>query len=126
MPKKPSRKTLVKKLDAVFSEYIRRRYAKNDIAQCVTCGKKDHWKNLQAGHFISRKHYATRWNEENVQVQCVACNVYRYGEQYLFGVYLGEEKSQELLQQSREVVKFSNVDLEIKINYFRSKIDELN
>ena len=126
MPKKPSRKTLVTKLDAVFSEYIRRRYAKNDIAQCVTCGKKDHWKNLQAGHFISRKHYATRWNEENVQVQCVGCNVYRYGEQYLFGVYLGEEKSQELLQLSREVVKFSNTDLEIKINYFKRKIDELN
>ena len=126
MPKKPSRKTLVTKLDAVFSEYIRRRYAKNDIAQCVTCGKKDHWKNLQAGHFISRKHYATRWNEENVQVQCVACNVYRYGEQYLFGVYLGEEKSQELLQLSREVVKFSNIDFEIKINYFKRKIDELN
>jgi hypothetical protein len=125
MPKSPSRKTLVTKLDAVFSEYIRRRYAKNDIAQCVTCGKKDHWKNLQAGHFISRKHYATRWNEENVQVQCVACNVYRYGEQYLFGVYLGEEKSQELLQLSRQSAKFSNIDLQEKINYFKMKINEI-
>jgi len=93
---------------------------------CVTCGVVLPWKSLQAGHFISRKHYATRWNEENVQVQCVACNVYRYGEQYLFGVYLGEDKSQELLQLSREVVKFSNIDLEIKINYFKRKIDELN
>ena len=59
MPKKPTRKTLITKLDKVFSEYIRRRYAKNDIATCVTCGKKDHWKKLQAGHFMSRKHYAT-------------------------------------------------------------------
>lgn len=126
MPKKPSRKTLVTKLDAVFSEYVRRRYAKNDIAQCVTCGKKDHWKNLQAGHFISRKHYATRWNEENVQVQCVACNVYRYGEQYRFGLYLGSEKSQELLQLSREAVKFSDYELQEKINYFKSKLDEIN
>ena len=126
MPKKPSRKTLVTKLDAVFSEYIRRRYAKNDIAQCVTCGKKDHWKNLQAGHFISRKHYATRWNEENVQVQCVACNVYRYGAQYLFGLYLGSDKSQELLQLSRQVVKFTDYELEEKINYFKSKIEEIN
>ena len=126
MPKKPSRKTLVTKLDAVFSEYIRRRYAKNDIAQCVTCGKKDHWKNLQAGHFISRKHYATRWNEENVQVQCVGCNVYRYGEQYLFGVYLGEEKSQQLLQESRGIVKFSDTDLVEKINYYKQLLIELN
>ena len=54
MPKKASRKTIVKKLDAIFSIYIRRRYAKDDIAECVTCGKQDHWKSLQAGHFMSR------------------------------------------------------------------------
>lgn len=124
--RKPSRKSLVTKLDKVFSEYIRRRYAVNDIAECVTCGKKDHWKNLQAGHFISRKHYATRWNEENVQVQCVKCNVYRYGEQYLFGLHLGQEVSERLLQESREIVKFSDYDLEEKINYFIDKLSELN
>lgn len=124
--RKPSRKNLVAKLDKVFSEYIRRRYAVNDIAECVTCGKKDHWKNLQAGHFISRKHYATRWNEENVQVQCVKCNVYRYGEQYLFGLHLGQEVSERLLQESREIVKFSDYDLEEKINYFNDKLSELN
>ena len=61
MPKKPSRKTLVKKLDKVFSQYIRRRFAVNEIAKCVTCGKQAHWKDLQAGHFMSRKHYSTRW-----------------------------------------------------------------
>lgn len=125
MPKQPSRKTLVSKLDAVFSEYIRRRYAKNDIAQCVTCGKKDHWKNLQAGHFISRKHYATRWNEENVQVQCVACNVYRYGEQYLFGIYLGKEKSESLLQESRNTLKISNTEIVEKINHYKQLIIDL-
>jgi len=124
--RKPSRKNLVVKLDKVFSEYVRRRYAVNDIAECVTCGKKDHWKNLQAGHFISRKHYATRWNEENVQVQCVKCNVYRYGEQYLFGLHLGQEVSERLLQESREIVKFSDHDLEEKINYFIDKLSELN
>lgn len=89
MPKKPTRKTLITKLDKVFSEYIRRKDAKNDIATCVTCGKKDHWKKLQNGHFMSRKHYATRWDEDNVGVQCSACNVFRYGEQYLFAKYLG-------------------------------------
>jgi Zn ribbon nucleic-acid-binding protein len=124
--RKPSRKSLVTKLDKVFSEYIRRRYAVNDIAECVTCGKRDHWKNLQAGHFISRKHYATRWSEENVQVQCVKCNVYRYGEQYLFGLHLGKEVSERLLQESREIVKFSDYDLEEKINYFNDKLSELN
>ena len=122
MPKKPSRKTIVNKLDKVFSEYIRRRYAKNGIAECVTCGKKDHWKNLQAGHFMSRKHYATRWDEENVQVQCKYCNTYRYGEQYLFAKHLGQEKADELLAKSRTMVKLKDWELEEMIEKYKKKL----
>ena len=125
MPKKPSRKTLITKLDRVFSEYIRRRKAKNDIAECVTCGKKDHWKNLQAGHFMSRKHYATRWDDRNVEVQCVGCNVYRYGEQYKFSKYLGDDLADELLALSRETRKFSNIDIEEMIEQYCEKIERL-
>ena len=125
MPKKPSRKTIVNNLDRVFSEYIRRRYAKNGIAECVTCGKKDHWKNLQAGHFMSRKHYATRWDEENVEVQCMACNVYRYGEQYLFAKHLGQEKADELLAKSRTMVKLKDWELEEMIEKYKQKLLEL-
>ena len=125
MPKKPSRKTIVKNLDKVFSEYIRRRYAKNGIAKCVTCGKKDHWKNLQAGHFMSRKHYATRWDEENVEVQCMACNVYRYGEQYLFAKHLGEKKADELLAKSRTMVKIKDWELQDMIEIYKKKLLEL-
>lgn len=125
MPKKPSRKLLVKKLDAIFSEYIRRRYAKNEIATCVTCGKKDHWKKLQAGHFMSRKHYSTRWDEDNVEVQCSACNVFRYGEQYLFAKYLGNKKADRLLAKSRETVKFSDPELQEMIDIYKNKVSLL-
>jgi hypothetical protein len=125
MAKKPTRKTLITKLDKVFSEYIRRRYAKNDIATCVTCGKKDHWKKLQAGHFMSRKHYATRWDEDNVEVQCSACNVFRYGEQYLFAKYLGTEKADMLLNKSRETVKFPDWEIQEMIDLYKTKISLL-
>lgn len=126
MPKKPTRKTLITKLDKVFSEYIRRRYAKNEIATCVTCGKKDHWKKLQAGHFMSRKHYATRWDEDNVEVQCSACNVFRYGEQYLFAKYLGTEKADMLLTKSRETVKFPDWEIQEMIELYKNKIKDLS
>lgn len=116
MAKKKTRSQVVKKLDAAFSEYIRRRYAKNDIAECVTCGKQDHWKRLQAGHFQSRKHYSTRWDETNVQVQCSGCNVFRWGEQYKFSKWLdsnkGEGTSEMLAEKAREIVKFTTKDLE--------------
>ena len=125
MPRKPTRKTLITKLDNVFSEYIRRRYAKNEIATCVTCGKKDHWKKLQAGHFMSRKHYATRWDEDNVEVQCSACNVFRYGEQYLFAKHLGTEKADMLLHKSRETVKFPDWEIQEMIDLYKTKISLL-
>lgn len=122
MARKISRKGLIDKLDKVFSEYIRRRYAKNEISECVTCGKQDHWKNLQAGHFMSRKHYSTRWDEDNVQVQCNACNVFRYGEQYKFSVYLGPEMSEELHLKSHKIAKFSDIDLMEMIEIYKEKI----
>ena len=125
MPRKASRKTLVKKLDTIFSIYIRKRYAKDNIAECVTCGKRDHWKNLQAGHFMSRKHYATRWDEDNVEVQCMGCNVYRYGEQYLFAKHLGETKADALLVKSRQIQKFTGADLIDLIELYTDKVNNL-
>mgnify|MGYP001077670585 FL=1 len=124
MPKKPTRKSLITKIDKVFSEYIRRR--KGEIATCVTCGKKDHWKKQQAGHFMSRKHYATRWDEDNVEVQCRACNVFRYGEQYLFAKYLGTEKADMLLAKSRETVKFPDWEIQEMIELYKNKIKDLS
>jgi hypothetical protein len=125
MAKKPSRKTIITKLDNIFSQYIRLRYSKNEIATCVTCGKQDHWKKLQAGHFISRKHYATRFDPDNVQVQCSGCNVFRYGEQYLFSKYLGVDLSEELLIKSRKIQKFSDNELLEMIELYTEKVNNL-
>lgn len=118
MAKKVTRTSLIKKLDAVFSIYIRRRYSMNDIAKCVTCGKEDHWSKLQCGHFMSRKHMSTRWNEDNCQVQCAGCNVFRYGEQYIFSQYLGNNLSEELHKQSKEICKFTDVELQDMIAHY--------
>ena len=120
--KKLTRSKLVKKLDNIFSQYIRLSNSVNDIAECVTCNKKDHWKKMQCGHFQSRKHYSTRWDERNVAVQCAGCNVFRYGEQFKFSLYLGGKLSEELLQKSRETVKFADVDLIEMADYYSNKL----
>lgn len=130
MPRKPTRKTLVAKADKVFSEYIRRRYADdNGIAECYTCGKKAPWKELQCGHFQSRKHYATRWNETNCQVQCSGCNVFKYGEQFRFGrnldIEFGDGTAEGLYQLSSQVVKYANFELEDMIKHYEKKLAQL-
>ena len=127
--KKPTRKSLVIKLDTVFSQYIRRKDAIDEIATCVTCGKKDHWSKLQNGHWASRRHYSTRWDEQNCNVQCAGCNVFRAGEIYLYTKYLcsqyGENFPEELYIKSQKTVKFTDVDLVEMIEYYNNKLIEL-
>ena len=122
-----SRSKIVKKLDTVFSIYIRQKESVNDIATCFTCGKQDHWKKLQNGHFQSRKHYSTRWDEINCQVQCAGCNVFRYGEQYKFSLGLdqkyGEGTAEMLLIKAKQVFKISDDELEDLINKYKSIVE---
>ena len=125
MPKKKlTRSKLIKKLDNIFSQYIRLSNSKNGNCTCITCGKVGDWKNggMQAGHFMSRKHYSTRWDERNVKPQCVGCNMFKAGEQYKFSLYNGQQLSEELLQKSRETVKFADVDLLEMIDYYSNKV----
>jgi hypothetical protein len=126
MAKKPTRSTLVKKLDSVFSLYIRQRYAVNEIAECYTCGKKDHYKKLQAGHFASRRHYSTRWNEYNVQVQCYGCNIANQGMQFQFGKKLclqyGDNFADDLMIESKQIRKFDDIEIADMIAYYSGLI----
>jgi len=126
--KKLTRSKLVKKLDSVFSQYIRLKDADEfGNATCFTCGKVDHWKKLQNGHFQSRKHYSTRWLEQNCQVQCAGCNVFRYGEQFLFSKYLdekyGDGTSEELYYKAKETIKLADFELEEMILKYKSLVD---
>ena len=129
--KKKSRKSIVKRLDTVFSLYIRLRYANNEMVECYTCGKVSHFKKgMQCGHFQSRKSYSTRWDIDNCMVQCYGCNVMKYGEQYKFGLKLdkefGEGTAEKLLIKSKKIVKYSNDDLESLITYYNNLLNELN
>ena len=126
--KKLTRSKLVKKLDAVFSQYIRLSASDKDgNCTCITCGKVAHWKGegQQSGHFQSRRHYATRWDEDNVKVQCSSCNVFRYGEQYKFSLYLGKKLSQKLLDKSRIITKFTSAELEEMVEHYSKEVKNL-
>jgi hypothetical protein len=70
---------LKKELDKWFSLYIRLREATDEgLVQCFTCGNVNNYKvGMQNGHFMSRKFMATRYDEQNCQVQCVGCNMFK-------------------------------------------------
>ena len=128
--KKKSRKNIVKRLDTVFSLYIRLREADNEMVECFTCGKISHYKKgMQCGHFQSRAKYATRWDATNCQVQCYGCNVMQQGRQYEFALNLqkkyGDNVAEDLLIKSRTTIKYSNDDLENMIIYYNNLLNQL-
>lgn len=126
MPKK-TQKYWKNKIDKVFHEYIRRRDADNNTGNCdcVSCGKTIHFSESDAGHFISRKYLITRYDERNVKAQCRKCNRFEYGRQYEYSIALGQELSQELLQTSRSMVKFSDADWQEIFEEFNDKLNEI-
>ena len=125
--KKPTKSKLVKKLDSVFSLFVRKSNADHKgFCECVTCGRKYHYKKIQAGHFMSRKHYSTRFDEDNVKPQCYGCNVMSQGRQYEYSIYLGKELSDELLRKSREITKFTIGDIETMIDHYQQKLKKLD
>ena len=122
---------LKKELDKWFSLYIRLRDANEyGMVQCFTCGVVRHYKDgMQNGHFQSRKHMATRFDEENCQNQCVKCNMFSQGEQFKFGLNLdakyGEGTAEELEHLARTTLKISRVEYEQQIRYYKLIVENL-
>ena len=111
--------------------YIRLREATDEgLVQCFTCGKIANYKlGMQCGHFQSRVNLSTRFDEQNCQVQCVACNMFRQGEQYKFGLMLdgkyGEGTALELEYKSRQTLKISRDEYMENISYYKECVDNL-
>jgi len=112
-------------LDKVFSLYIRQKDAdENGMVSCYTCGVVKHWKELHCGHFISRRHLATRWDEMNTAPQCPGCNLFNQGNAPAFALRLikehGEKKVEELFALSKKTCKFVRYDYELMIEKYTS------
>lgn len=70
-----SRESLTKEADRVFSLYVRNRGETYGYNHCYTCGAYLPIEYLQAGHFLPRRYFNTRWHPLNVWCQCNKCNV---------------------------------------------------
>ena len=109
-----------------FSLWIRKR----DNWTCFTCGKRlKNSPTLHAGHFISRRHNATLFDERNVHAQCMYCNMWDYGN---MGVYVdnliklyGVGIIEELRKKSRESKQFTVKELEEIEQEYRGKLKDL-
>tara|TARA_R110000782_G_C14603190_1_gene391272 strand:- start:148 stop:624 length:477 start_codon:yes stop_codon:yes gene_type:complete len=114
--RKRTLKTLKRLTDEQFSKYIRYKGADADgYSTCITCNKALHVTKLQCGHFVSRRYAVTRYEPDNVASQCVACNIFNQGEQWLFGQAIDRKKpgrAAELMQRAHRGGALSYADIE--------------
>ena len=116
---------LKKKLDAIFSRYIRYR----DNGQCFTCPKKDDPKRMQNGHFVPRQYSSVRYDERNCNCQCYACNMLYGGQPSAYAVRLknkyGDGIIEELERLRKQVIKRTPSWYEEKIDYYKEEVKQL-
>ena len=118
-----------KDLDSVFSHYIRQKDAVNEIATCVTCGARAHWKKMQNGHYVARNHMSTRYDEENCHVQCVGCNMFKGGNMDEYSLFLIKQYGKAILpklnKKKQTIHKMSIPDYQELVEIYKEKIKEL-
>ena len=126
MARKIKLSTLKNKLDKIFSEYIRRRDVDDHTGygKCIDCGRETPFAEGDAGHFVGRRHLATRWDEDNVHFQHRYCNRFLNGRQYEYGQALGD-RADELIQKSHQISKFDATHLQYLIDIYKDKLAEL-
>ena len=129
MAKKKTTGQLIKQLQPIFNKYIRLR----DIDKpCISCGE---YKVLQAGHFFAVSGYSgLRFDEDNVHGECAGCNCFNESHLILYADNLkqkiGEVDYGDLKMRAEEYkrngVKWSRVELEEKIIYYKEKVVSLS
>lgn len=130
--RKPSTATLVRKADAVFSKYIRLRDSaayNYKYFRCISCGQIKPFEQMDCGHFISRTHMATRFDEENAHGECRFCN--RFSADHIIAYQrnleakIGKERVDMLLARGRMTKKWSAFELQLLIKHYQQEVDKM-
>ncbi len=122
---------LTKKLDKVFSAYIRLRDAMpNGCFRCISCGQIKRFEQGDCGHYHSRTHMATRWEPDNCHMECRACN--RASADHLIGYRrnlvekIGLDRMARLEMMARSTKHWLDFELQEKIDYFTREVKRLS
>jgi len=119
------RKKLIKKLDDVFSLYVRER----DNYKCITCGVDKNTHVIQCGHLFSRISHSTRWSEKNAFAQCSGCNMKHEHDFEPYRRAWLEKYSQEeydiLYAKFSGTTKYNDIDLKYLIFYYQRKTEKI-
>lgn len=118
-----------RKLDTLFSIFIRKRDTVKGFGNCISCGKIITFENSDCGHYINRKHMSTRYDEKNCNAQCRACNRFDEGniQGYRKGLIAkyGENEVDKLEIKKFNTCHFGVFEYKLLIEEYKNKIKKL-
>lgn len=133
-PSKGDRRTkssAVDKADRQFSRFIRLRDAiPGGAFKCISCGQFKRIEQADCGHFHSRKHMATRFDELNAHAECRACN--RFSADHLIKYQenlirlIGQEEFDKLNIRAKGIKQWSETDLKELSKHYKALADKLS
>ena len=125
-----SRSQLIDRLDTIFSKYIRLRDAMpSGMFRCISCGKIKPLDQADCGHYHSRTHMGTRFDEDNCHAECRYCN--RFSADHLIGYRenlirkIGEQRFLLLEVKARNIKKWSDFELVQLVKYYRALVKKI-
>lgn len=113
---------LLKLAETVFNTWVRNRDRDGDYFVCINCNWTKSVDELQAGHLIPvKKSSFLRFNEDNVNGECAACNKYDEAKvSYTMHLIkkIGHERVQWLIDNKRAGKIWSRQELETIIEKY--------
>ena len=122
--KRESLPKLIKKLDTLFSIYIRNKYSKKWLITCISCDKEIPISESHNCHWIGRWCKKYRWEEDNCRPWCSGCNTFNQEfHQRVFTTKQIErlwiDKVNEMLREEKKIHKVYKQDLLDKIAIYK-------
>lgn len=131
-PKQDSLSTLIKKLDTVFSEYIRLRDCDdNGTVTCFVTGERVWWRDADAAHWLGRSLMPVRFDERNVHATTKDTNQYEdpfeHGRKYDAAMkrHYQQCEVETLVLKSVSVQKFMRHEILELIETYTEKVKQL-
>jgi hypothetical protein len=114
----------LKKADIASALYVRTR---DEGKPCISCGSTG--RKLQCGHFIPRAYMIFRYDERNINGQCMHCNYTLEGNHDNYGKALAKLYGQEFVdymeREKHKHRKYNVNELLLLTDYFTRKTAEL-
>jgi len=113
-------------IDQLFSRYIRQKYAdRGGYVECAFCGTANHWKEMECGHYMKRRHLGTRYDERNAAPMCPDCNHRDEPIRPWLVREFGEVEIQDVEMKARQVFKKALFDEEEIREELKKKLKKL-